>query len=306
MRAGLAYGGAGILALVLTAACNESAASSARPAPVRAEAAAQPSAPDPSPRAPARDFAIAGEATQGGWLRGTVPAATASLTLDGAAVPVAPDGGFLIAFDRDAPASARLVATLTDGTTVSRALSVSPRSWKIEHVNVARRPGGPTEAFMQRRRPELARIASARRIETDAQGWRQSFVWPVKGRLSGLFGSQRVYRGEPGSYHSGTDITTGTSGTPFVAPADGVVVLAAADQPFSLEGHLLMIDHGMGLGSAFLHCSQILVREGDTVKQGQVIGHIGMSGRATGPHLHWGMKWNGARLDPMLFAGAMN
>ncbi|MGD9664537.1 MAG: M23 family metallopeptidase, partial [Novosphingobium sp.] len=123
--------------------------------------------------------------------------------------------------------------------------------------------------------------------------------WPVKGRISGRFGSQRVYRGEPGSYHSGIDITTGTSGTPFVAPADGVVILAA-EQPFSLEGHLLMIDHGGGLNSAFLHCSQILVKEGERVKQGQVIGRIGMSGRATGPHLHWSLKWDSARLDPLL------
>lgn len=289
--------------LVLTAACNESAAGPARPEAVSSQPVAQPSAPA-SPRALARDFAISGEATQGGWLRGTVPAGTASLALDGAAVPVAPDGGFLVAFDRDAPASARLAATLKDGTAVVRALPVSPRSWNIEHVNVARRPGGPTEAFMARRRPELARIAAARQIRTDAQGWRQPFVWPVKGRLSGLFGSQRIYRGEPASYHSGTDITTGTSGTPFVAPADGVVVLAA-DQPFTLEGHLLMIDHGMGLTSAFLHCSKILVKEGEAVKQGQVIGAIGMSGRATGPHLHWGMRWNEARLDPMLFAGPM-
>jgi murein DD-endopeptidase MepM/ murein hydrolase activator NlpD len=119
-----------------------------------------------------------------------------------------------------------------------------------------------------------------------------------------MFGSQRIYRGEPGAYHSGLDIATGASGTPFVAPADGVVILAAKE-PFTLEGHLLMIDHGMGLNSAFLHCSQLLVEEGDRVRQGQLIGRIGATGRATGPHLHWGMKWNNARIDPILLTGPM-
>ena len=96
----------------------------------------------------------------------------------------------------------------------------------------------------------------------------------------------------------------GATGTPVVAPADGVVILAAA-KPFTLEGHLLMIDHGHGLNSAFLHLSRIDVKPGDTVTQGQRIGAIGATGRATGPHLHWGMKWNDARIDPLLVAGPM-
>ena len=94
------------------------------------------------------------------------------------------------------------------------------------------------------------------------------------------------------------------NGTDFVAPADGVVTLAATDA-FTLEGHLLMIDHGMGLNSAFLHCSELLVKEGDYVKQGQVIGRVGATGRASGPHLHWGMKWNNARVDPKLLIPAI-
>ena len=147
------------------------------------------------------------------------------------------------------------------------------------------------------------RIAASRQIETGSEGWRQSFIWPATGRISGRFGSQRVYRGEPGSYHSGIDIAGGT-GTPYVAPADGVVVLAA-ESPFTLEGNLLLIDHGMGLSSAFLHSSQLLVRDGEQVRHGQEIGRIGMTGRATGPHLHWGLVWRGMRLDPLLFTGPM-
>jgi murein DD-endopeptidase MepM/ murein hydrolase activator NlpD len=247
---------------------------------------------------------VSGERTQGGWLRGTAPGGTVALTLDGKDVPVTPDGAFFVAFDRDAAASATLVARLADGRSETLPLAISPRAWKIEHVNIARRQGGPTEAFMRIRRPELARINAARALRTGATGWRQTFIWPVKGRISGNFGSQRIYRGEPGSYHSGTDIATGESGTLFVAPADGVVILAA-ETPFSLEGRLLMIDHGMGLNSAFLHCSELLVKEGDHVRQGQPIGRIGASGRATGPHLHWSIKWRDARLDPILFTGPM-
>lgn len=243
-------------------------------------------------------------APQGGWARGEVPEGTVSLFLDGDPVKFADNGTFFAAFDRDAGPKARMVALLEDGRSLSHEVTITPREWKIEHVNVARRKSGPTEAFMRLRRPELARINSARDLETGAQGWRQDFVWPVRGRISGKFGSQRIYRGEPGSYHSGIDITTGTSGTPFVAPADGVVILAA-EKPFTMEGNLLMIDHGMGLNSAFLHCSELLVGEGEHVRQGQVIGRIGSTGRATGPHLHWSVKWHGSRLDPLLLTGPM-
>ena len=260
-------------------------------------------APVPTPAYPNAPFAYSGELTQGGWIKGTVPHGTQSLWLDGKPVAISRDGRFFAAFDRDAGPEAQLVLRRADGSAETRPLQVSPRAWRIERVNIARRTGGPTEAFMRIRRPELARINAARLKQTDAQGWRQQFIWPAKGRISGVFGSQRIYRGEPGSYHSGLDVT-GPTGTPFVAPADGVVILAAKE-PFTLEGHLLMIDHGNGLNSAFLHCSQLLVDEGERVKQGQVIGKIGSTGRSTGPHLHWGMKWNDARIDPILLTGPM-
>lgn len=287
---------AGALILLAAGSANSPAAEPANTQLPKAPAAAQPSRP--------AGFALAGEPTQGGWLKGTAPAGATSVTLEGQDVLLAPDGTFFLAFDRDAGTATELVAKFADGHIARHAIAIAPRAWKIEHINVARRPGGPAEAFMALRRPELARIQAARVLDTGSQGWRQPFIWPVRGRLSGFFGSQRIYRSEPGSYHSGIDITTGKSGTPFVAPADGVVILAA-ESPFTLEGHLLMIDHGMGLNSAFLHCSELLVKEGDQVRQGQVIGRIGMSGRATGPHLHWSLKWHDARLDPILFTGPM-
>ena len=286
-----------LLALVLaaTAVGAAAAATNGGERPLRS-AAAMP--------APVR-FAYAGELTQGGWLKGSVPLGTVALTLDGISVDVAPDGRFLVAFDRDAGPAAALVAQLGDGRSIGVALTIAPRAWQIENVAVGPRPGAlPSEEYARRRAIELARINAARAILSGSQGWRQDFVWPAIGRISGQFGSQRVYRGTPGAYHSGIDIATGGSGTPYVAPADGVVILAA-EAPFTLEGNLLMIDHGNGLNSAFLHSSKLLVKTGDVVRRGQTIGLIGMTGRATGPHLHWSLKWHEARLDPILFTGAM-
>ena len=251
------------------------------------------------------DFGLTGALTQGGWARGQAPPGTAALGLSGQPVSVARDGRFFIAFDRDSAPDLQLAARLGDGRTLARTLVIAPRAWQIERIPLGPRPGTPpNEDYARRRSAELARINAARSVDHLVEGWRQQFVWPVYGRLSGRFGAQRIYNGTPGSYHSGMDIATGASGTPFVAPADGVVTLAA-ESPFSLEGNLLLIDHGMGLNSAFLHCSSHAVKAGDVVRQGQFIARIGKTGRATGPHLHWSLKWRDFRLDPLLFVGPM-
>ena len=253
---------------------------------------------------PARPhFVLEGQARQGSLLRGSAPGGTVSLTLDGAEVPLAPDGRFIIGFDRDKTGASTLTARSSDGATVARALPVLPRSWPIEHVNVARRPGGATEDYLRLRERELARIAAARAQRNRSDGWRQKFIWPARGRISGVFGSQRVYQGEPASFHSGVDVAPG-AGAMVVAPADGVVVLAGPPM-FSLEGNLVIVDHGMGLNTAFLHLGSVAVRVGQVVRQGQPIGTVGATGRATGPHLHWSLKWQDARVDPQPLAGAM-
>ncbi len=248
-------------------------------------------------------FRWTGTLSQGGLILGTAPAGTQALLLNGKPITLSPDGRFLAGFDRDARPQATLTATLADGRSVTQSLTIAPRAWRIERLNTLPKFPAPDPVFAKLRPPELGQIVAARARITDAQGWRQAFAWPATGRISGLFGSQRVYQGEPGSYHSGTDVAIPT-GTIVTAPADGVVILAA-DHPFTLEGNLLMLDHGMGLNSAFLHLSRIDVKPGDHVRQGQPIGASGMTGRATGPHLHWALRWNDAKLDPMLVAGAM-
>lgn len=296
--------GAALTLLIVAAGCVPPVDTEAKPAP---PPAAQPlPAPSPAPpRAPLRsDFILAGVPEQGAVLVGQAPSDTHLLILDGQTIPVAADGRFLIAFDRDAGPNARLVATLADGREIVRVIAVAAGSWRLEHINAPYRGSAASDADFERRRPaELAQIAAARDMQVSSDGWRQKFRWPVTGRLSGFFGSQRVYQGKPGTYHSGTDVAV-PAGTPFVAPADGVVVLAATT-PFTLEGNLLIVDHGMGLSSAFLHCQRLDVKVGDRVVQGQPLGTVGRTGRATGPHMHWGLKWRDARLDPGKLAGAV-
>jgi biotin carboxyl carrier protein len=247
-----------------------------------------------------RGFRLEGQPVQGGLVRGQVAGGTTALTLDGRPVELAPDGRFILGFDRDAGGAASLVEMTAAGPVV-HTLTVAPRDWRIERVDAPYRAGKSDAEFDRLRPAELAAIAAARALRTDADGWRQPLRWPATGRQSGWFGAQRVYQGKPGSYHSGADVAVPT-GTPVLAPADGVVILAA-DHPFTLEGNLLMLDHGMGLSSALLHLSRIDVRVGDHVRQGQPIALSGATGRATGPHLHWGLQWHGAKLDPLLVAG---
>ena len=313
---------AGLAIMIVQGSCLAPAAERPVPATRVAPKAAAPAAPSPAAQSPAgasaapasmlpakklltqTGFRLNGPMIQGGTVIGSAPAGTTFLSFNGASLPLAADGRFLFAFDRDAGPTATLSATLEDGRVLTETLSVARRAWNIERLDSLPRFAQPSEEFNRLRPAELEQINAARRISVTSAGWQQPFLWPAVGRLSGMFGSQRIYKnGEAGSYHSGTDIAR-PSGATVMAPADGVVILAA-DHPFTLEGNLLMIDHGMGLNSAFLHLSRIDVRVGETVKRGQPIGAVGMSGRATGPHLHWSVKWRDSRIDPLLLAGPM-
>jgi murein DD-endopeptidase MepM/ murein hydrolase activator NlpD len=253
---------------------------------------------------PGAAFGLSAAPAQGRLLFGTAPRGTLRLTLDGRPVALAPDRRFLIAFDRDAGPRSILSAEMRGGRSLSETLEVASGQWQIEHVDVPLRPAIPTDEYLRIRKVELARIAAARLATGSVQGWRQHFIWPARARISGVFGSQRTYRGgEAGSFHAGVDIAA-PAGTAVVAPADGVVVLAGPPA-FTLEGNLVIVDHGMGLNSAFLHLSASVVHVGQRVRQGETIGFVGATGRATGPHLHWAMRWQEARIDPAPLAGAM-
>lgn len=283
-------------ALATLAGCT---ATEAPPPPV----SAAPTVVRPQEPVEPRQLAFQGAPTQGGLLLGQAPADTVSVTLDGAPVAFDANRRFVIGFGRDAAPFARVVATFRDGTSIAQTLNVEGRRYDIQSIPGLRRRPQQSADYERLRRAERARIDGARAQRNDSDGWQQRWIWPVTGRISGVYGSQRILGGEPSDPHYGVDIAR-PSGTPIVAPADGVVVLAALPA-FSLEGRLLIIDHGMGVNSAFLHLSRIDVAEGQTVRRGQGVGAIGTTGRSTGAHLHWGVNWGSVRIDPALLAGPM-
>ena len=245
-----------------------------------------------------------GRAQQGALVTGTAPTRPVSLTLDGAPVAVAPDGRFIVAWGRDAPATSVLAARFTDGRTETLNIVVAPRSWSTQTIGSVRRRPLPDAEFERVRAVEVAEMVAARQRSVESDGWRQRFAWPVTGRVSGVFGSQRIYaRGERDGFHNGVDIAR-PSGTPVRAPADGIVILAT-ERPYTLEGYMVIVDHGHALSSTFLHLSRIDVATGARVQQGQPLGAIGTTGRSSGLHLHWGMRWQDARIDPARVAGPM-
>ncbi len=175
-------------------------------------------------------------------------------------------------------------------------IAVRPRDWPTERVDgVPPATVEPPPEIAARIAREQAAVA-ATRVRDDARSdFALGFGWPLQGRISGVFGSQRIYNGIPRSPHSGLDVAA-PAGTPLRAPAAGIVVFA--DPDLYLTGGTVLIDHGHGLSSAFLHLSRIDVEVGDRVARGQVFGTVGATGRATGPHMHWGLNWFDSRLDP--------
>ncbi len=239
---------------------------------------------------------------QGGVLRGQLPAGADGLTLDGRPVATDAAGRWILGFGRDATGEAWLGWFDTDGET-GETIAISPRAWAIEAIpGLPARPAdsGSDSEFAARRAPELARIAAVRTAAiadpaAAGSGWAEAFVAPAAGPVTGVFGSQRILGGTPQTPHAGLDLGA-PAGAPALAPAAGIVRLAGG--PYTLEGNLVMIDHGGGVVSALLHLSRIDVLPGQFVARGEAIGAVGATGRATGPHLHWGVTVAGVRVDP--------
>jgi hypothetical protein len=181
-------------------------------------------------------------------------------------------------------------------------IAVTPRDWPVERIEgVPPATVEPPPEIAARIRREQARVVAVRSRNDPRDDFLETFLWPVEGRISGRFGNQRVYvvngKDVPKAPHSGMDIAV-PQGTPVKAPAGGIVTFA--DPDLYLTGGTIVIDHGRGVSSNFLHLSRIDVKVGQRVRQGDVVGAVGMTGRATGPHLHWGMNWFDVRLDPLL------
>ena len=246
---------------------------------------------------PARATRLPASASQGAMVIGnTHPAAIVEYA--GRTLRVTPYGSFVFGIGRDATGEAVLRIKQPATGWIEHRIAITARDWPIERIyGVPPATVDPPKAIADRIEREQARVVAARERDDPRTGFAQRFAWPVEGRISGRFGNQRVYNGTPKSPHSGMDIAAPT-GTPVKAPADGVV--SFADAGLYLTGGTVVLDHGHGISSNFLHLSRIDVRPGDVVRQGEVIGAVGATGRATGPHLHWGMNWFDVRIDPLL------
>ena len=244
-----------------------------------------------------------GPRTQGGLLRGRVPPGS-TVEYEGDAVRVSADGWFLVGFGRDAPPDAELVVVFPDGRRERQVLEVRPREYDIQRIDglPPRKVAPRSEEDLARIRADVKMVKQARVVDDPRSDFLSGFRWPVRGRISGVYGSQRILNGEPRRPHFGVDIAA-PAGTKVVAPADGVVTLVHPDMFFS--GGTLIVDHGHGLSSAFLHLSRILVERGERVVQGQAIAEVGSTGRSTGPHLDWRMNLFDRRIDPSLLVGPM-
>lgn len=207
-------------------------------------------------------------------------------------------GTVVFGVGRDERGPLRVEIVRPDGSRDAAQVMVTPREWPVEYVTgVPPKTVNPPPEIAERIKREQALVTAARNRNDDRTDFAKPFVWPVQGRISGRFGNGRVYNGQAGAGHSGMDIAVPT-GTPVKAPAAGVVAFAAPN--LYLTGGTLLLDHGYGVSSNFLHLSRIDVKVGDRVEQGQVIAAVGATGRATGPHLHWGMNWFDVRIDPLL------
>ena len=247
---------------------------------------------------------------QGALVWSTVEPGT-SVSVDGQDLDVLDDGTVIIGFGRDAKSTSELLVKKAESTAqameCSQTLAITGRDYQIQRVEgVPAQTVNPPPERMARIRREGAMVSNARRDRIERPDLTEAaiggFIWPVKGPISGVYGSQRYFNGEPKRPHYGVDVAVPT-GTLVRAPAAGVVTMAEADLFYS--GGTIILDHGYRLSSSFLHLSKVRVEVGAEVKAGDILGEVGSTGRATGPHLDWRMNWRDRRIDPQLLVPPM-
>lgn len=243
---------------------------------------------------------------QGDWIEGgmlvgkTDPAA--QVEFKGEPVMIAADGTFVVGLHRDEQQEVSIRVAVPGGVDETWMQPVEQRDYRIQYVEgIAQNIMEPSAEDQDRIWRDVLATREAKALRDERLDFLADFDWPLHGRISGVYGSQRVYNGEPGTPHYGIDIAAPT-GTPFYAPAPGVVTLAMPDMFYS--GGTVILDHGHGVSSSFLHMSKIDVEVGDVLERGDLIGEVGATGRVTGPHLDWRMNWQDSRLDPELLLRA--
>ena len=244
---------------------------------------------------------LSGKAVEGGLIIARANPAN-QIMLDDDAIEIGENGVFVIGFhrDSDAPVTLRIIAA--DGRVKTSLLSPRQRDYNIQRIDGLKSTMvTPPATVLARIKYDGDAVRAARQRQAPLGDFWRGFDWPALGRISGIYGSQRILNGQPRQPHYGIDIAAPT-GTPVYAPASGLVTLVK-DLYFS--GWTVVIAHGLGVNSSFLHLDQVDVKPGMMVERGGLIGTIGATGRATGPHLDWRIDWQGRRIDPGLLVGAM-
>ena len=245
---------------------------------------------------------VSGKAVQGGMLVFQTKAGT-KIILDGLELPVSADGLFVLGFHRDDVTPQELRAMDASGKTAKLTLTPEMRDWEIQRIdNLPTNMVTPPEAVITRIKKDIKNVKAARAVISDFDDvLKNGFVWPVWGRISGIYGAQRILNGKPRQPHYGIDIAA-PSGVAVRAAGAGRVTMA---MDLYFTGGTVIIDHGFGLNSTYSHLKDMNVRPGDRVTRGGVIGSVGSTGRSTGPHLDWRINWRHKRLDPLLIAGPL-
>lgn len=250
----------------------------------------------------ASDLHFRGSWVQGGVLIGQTQPGT-QVIFNQRNIPVSSEGFFVLGLSRDAGTLAKVKTVSADGQVKNHQYSITSRKFNIQDIKgVPQKTVTPDPEQVARAQREAQLTAKARSVTYPFTYFSEKFEWPLTGRISGVYGSQRIYNGVAGNPHWGVDIARPT-GTRVKAPAQGLVTLVHGDMFYS--GGTLIIDHGHGLSSTFIHLSKILVEEGETIKAGDEIAEVGATGRATGPHLDWRMNWFEERVDPTTLVGPM-
>ena len=249
-------------------------------------------------QSPAQELSLLGKVEQGSLLIGKAETAE-KVWLNDERLLLDKSGNFLIGFDRDDTSSYLLKIKYQSGKVQLKKLVPAKRAFKIQKINNMKKelvtaPKSQNERIVKERK--IKKDARSKIGRVDSALYSSGFIRPVEGgRISGVFGSQRILNGIPKNIHNGLDIAA-PKGTPVYAMTDGIVRLAA--DTFYYSGNFILLDHGQGLSSVYLHLSKKDVKEGDLVKKGDTIGEIGQTGRSTGPHLHWGVQWYNKKIDP--------
>lgn|SRR5690606_268645 len=240
---------------------------------------------------------LKGEPVQGALLIAQTNSG-AHVAIDGQAIKTDPEGYFMFGFGRF-DEQAKTIAITYQGQTHQKTIAVKKREFPEERIDgLPADKVNPPASFWERIKKEQAQVKQARSVFSEDRYYLADFIWPAQGRVSGVYGSRRILNGEPKRPHYGMDIANATGST-VVAPIAGTVTMAVDDHYYT--GGTIILDHGYGLNSTYLHLSQVNVEVGQVVKQGEKIGEIGMTGRATGPHLDWRINLGtDVRLDPEL------